>query len=122
MALPGTPARDVPDKTQTSLGVVLRCFVTALGADTGVLVGLDSDGKPELLSAAGYAARRATVPWTKGSFLGHALKAEGQAWSSRPGGAKELGGPDAWHAVASRISGPDGPLGVVYRDSIARLT
>ncbi len=114
MELSSTPTRDVPDKMQTSLDVVLRCFVSALSADTGILLGLDTDGKPQLLSAAGYAARRATVPWTRGSFLGHALKAEGASLEPASGWREGSGSPDAWHAIACRISGPDEPLGVIY--------
>ena len=112
MVRPGS--QDVPDKTQTSLDVVLRCFVTALSADTGILLGFDSDGRPELLSAAGIAARRATVPWTKGTFLGQALKAEGASLEPASGWREGTGSPEAWHAVACRISGPGKPLGAIY--------
>ncbi len=107
-------ARDQPDKTLTSLDVVVRCFVSALRADTGIVLGQDNEGKVELLSAAGYAARRATVPWTQGSFLGQALKTAGTSLEPASGWKEGHGTPDAWHAVACRIEGPAGPLGAIY--------
>ncbi len=109
-----SPAPAVPDKTQTSLDVVLRCFVGALSADSGILLGFDGGSKVELLSASGHAARHATVPWTRGSFLGQALKTEGASLEPASGWNENSGTPDAWHAVACRISGPDGSLGAIY--------
>ena len=66
----------LPEKTQTSLDVVLRCFTEAVKADTGMILCFDSDSKVEVQAASGHAARKATVPWTGGSFLGRALKSE----------------------------------------------
>ena len=103
-----------PDKTLTSLDVVLRCFVAALDADSGLILGRDAAGKIELLSAAGHAARRATVPWTQGSFLGQALNTGGAALEPASGWREGHGTPSAWHAVACRIEGPHKPLGAIY--------
>jgi diguanylate cyclase (GGDEF)-like protein len=105
---------DQPDKQLTSLDVVLRCFVSALDADSGIIVGQNPEDKIELLSAAGYAARRATVPWTQGSFLGQALRSSDASLEPASGWKEGGGTPDAWHAVASRIKGPDGSLGAIY--------
>ncbi len=77
-------------------------------------MGQGPGGRVELLSAAGYAARRATVPWTKGSFLGQALKTAGTNLEPASGWREGEGTPDAWHAVASRIEGPAGSLGAIY--------
>jgi diguanylate cyclase len=105
---------DQPDKQLTSLDVVLRCFVSALHADSGIILGQDPEGKIELLSAAGYAARRATVPWTQRSFLGQALRASTTSLEPASGWKEGGGTPEAWHAVACRIEGPVGSLGAIY--------
>ena len=118
MDIPGTIAktrtRGLPDKTQTSLDVVLRCFVGVIGADTGMIVGLGSRGSPELLAATGHAARRSTVPWTSGSFLGKALVEEGVRLEASSRFHDGNSAPSAWHAVASQIVGPAGSLGAIY--------
>jgi diguanylate cyclase (GGDEF)-like protein len=114
MPFTGARTQGLPDKTQTSLDVVLRCLVDAVEADSGIIVGRDEHGKVALLSAAGHAARHATVPWTRGSFLGQALGKGGvsleEASGWRDGGATG----DHWHAIACRIEGPVGPLGAIY--------
>ena len=112
-----TRTRDqgLPDHTQTSLDVVLRCFADAIGADSGIILGRN-DGKSELLSATGYAARHATVPWTRGSFLGQALGTGGAALEAASGWHEGEGVVDHWHAVACRIEGPAGPMGAIYAD------
>jgi diguanylate cyclase (GGDEF)-like protein len=112
MAVASATYIDQPDTTLTSLDVVLRCFVTAVDADSGIIVGKSPAGKVELLSATGYAERHATVPWTSGSFLGHALTTRGA--SLEEASAFSDSNDDAWHAVACRIEGPGGPLGAIY--------
>src|SRR5687768_7853859 len=109
-----TTPQDLPDKTQTSLDVVLRCFVEAVDADSGIIVGRDARGKVELLSAAGQAARRATVPWTSGSFLGQALQTRGASLDPASGFRDGNGTPEAWHAAACRIDGATHSLGGIY--------
>jgi diguanylate cyclase (GGDEF)-like protein len=131
MAFPGTTHRDLHDKTQTSLDVVLRCFVAATRADSGVVLIRNGEGKAELAAASGFAARRAAEPWTNGTFLGGALRTPGVALQPASG----FGEPterDSWRAVASRIEGPDGPIGALWagferpsyiaRDELIRIT
>ena len=118
MDIPSTPAKTkkkgLPDKTQTSLDVVLRCFVGAVDADTGMVVGVGEGGRPELLAATGHAARRSTVPWTSGSFLGKALVNEGVTLEESSHFHDAGSDPSAWHAIASQITGPSGSLGAIY--------
>jgi diguanylate cyclase (GGDEF)-like protein len=118
MDIPSTTSRPrktgLPDKTQTSLDVVLRCFVSAIDADTGMIVGMGSRGRPELLAATGHAARTSTVPWTPGSFLGKALAAEGVSLEESSHFHDAGSAPSAWHAIASQITGPAGSLGAIY--------
>jgi diguanylate cyclase (GGDEF)-like protein len=109
-----TTHQDLPDKTQTSLDVVLRCFVEAVEADSGIIVARDPEGKVELLSAAGHAERRAMVPWTSGSFLGQALETRGASLDPSSAFHDESGTPESWHAVACRIDGEAGSLGAIY--------
>ena len=73
-----------------------------------------TDGKVELLSAAGHAARHATVPWTRGSFLGQAIGKGGVSLEEASGWRDSGDRSDHWHAVACRIEGPLGPLGAIY--------
>ena len=115
---------DQPDKTLTSLDVVLRCFVSALAADSGLILGRTPRGKVELLSAAGHAARRATVPWSRGTFLGQALQSPGVSLEEASRWRDTGAAPDAWHAVACRIDGPAGPAGAIYAgfDRASHLT
>lgn len=94
------------------MDVVLRCFATAIGADTAMLVGHDGTGKAQLLSAWGQAARTSTVPWTSNSFLGRAMSTDGA--SLQPASSSRNGDDAAWDAVAARIVGRDRPLGVIY--------
>ena len=118
MEIPSTIAktrtRGIPDKTQTSLDVVLRCFVSAVDADSGMLVGVGARGRPELLAATGHAARRSTVPWTSGTFLGKALVTEGVSLEASSGFHDGPSTRSAWHAIASQIAGPSGSLGAIY--------
>ena len=110
-----SPTRtDHPDTTLTSLDVVLRCMVTAVDADSGMIVGRSRSGKVELLSAAGHAARHAIVPWTKGSFLGESLMTGGVSLEAASGFRDGIAATESWHAVACRIEGSSGPLGAVY--------
>jgi diguanylate cyclase (GGDEF)-like protein len=114
MALQSPSTRDQPDKTLTSLDVVLRCFVSTVDADSGIIIGRSPSGKIELLSASGHAAQRATVPWTRGSFLGQAMQTQGVSLEESSGFRDAGSVIDAWHAVACRIVGPSGPQGAIY--------
>ena len=114
MAPSGPTRTEHPDKTLNSLDVVLRCFVEALDADSGIIIGRTPSGKVELLSAAGYAARHATVPWTKGSFLGQAMTTHGASLEAASGFRDGSSTQDTWHAVACRIEGSAGPLGAIW--------
>ncbi len=119
MAFPSTTTTrfrqvGLPDKTQTSLDVVLRCFVEAVNADSGMVLGFDSDTKVVLQAATGHAARRATIPWTPGSFLGRALKSEAPSLEAASGWHKDNGTPGGYLAVASQIVGKNGPSGAIY--------
>lgn len=79
-----------------------------------MVLGRSRSGKVELLSAAGHAERRATVPWTKGSFLGQAMMTGGVSLDAASGFRDGASSSESWHAVACRIEGPNGPLGVIY--------
>ncbi len=118
MAIPSTVRRirkrGVPDKTQTSLDVVLRCFAEALDADSGIVLGFDPAGKVELQAATGQAARRATVPWTPGSFLGQALASNTPSFEPASGW-RDNGAPrESYLAVACQINSANGPAGALY--------
>ena len=102
-----------PEREQSELDVVVRCFASTVGADTAMLLGYDGLGKPILLSAWGLAERRSTVPWVSGSFLGRALKTN--AASLEPAPVANNGGlGSGWDAVAAPIMGPNGALGGIY--------
>jgi diguanylate cyclase (GGDEF)-like protein len=79
-----------------------------------LILGRSRYGKVELLSAAGHAARHATVPWTKGSFLGQSMLTGGVSLEAASGFRDGPAPAETWHAVACRIDGSTGPLGAIY--------
>jgi diguanylate cyclase (GGDEF)-like protein len=102
-----------PDRERSALDVVLRCFASAVGADTAMLLGCDRADRPALLSAWGLADGRSTAPWVSSSFLGEATTAPGPTLEPAPtsNGDAEAA---AWIAVAAPIVGPDAALGLIY--------
>jgi diguanylate cyclase (GGDEF)-like protein len=107
------PHEQPAERDHASVDVVLRCFAATIGSDSGMLLGYDPRDRPQLLSACGMAATRSTVPWTSGSFLGQALKADSAALEAADVDP-DANGAGAWSAVAAPILGLHGRLGAIY--------
>ena len=79
-----------------------------------MILGFDSGRRVELQAATGHAARRATVSWTAGSFLGRALRTEAPSLEQASGWHRDSPTPPAYLAVASQIVAKNGPSGAIY--------
>jgi diguanylate cyclase (GGDEF)-like protein len=79
-----------------------------------MLLSVDEGGKIELQAAAGNAERRATVPWTPGSFVGRALNAKPASLKTASRSAADGTTPEQFMAVACQIEGRKRPIGGIY--------
>ncbi|HYH62423.1 MAG TPA: hypothetical protein VD766_11210 [Solirubrobacterales bacterium] len=76
--------------------------------------GFNVAGKIELQAATGHAARRATAPWTPGTFLGQALASNTPSLEPASGWRTDGASNESFLAVACQIDGAKGPAGAIY--------
>ncbi len=108
----GDARRSSPERQ--ALDVVLRCFLDAVGAETGMVLSRTEDGTTSLLCAAGQAERRAVTPWISGTFLDGAFAAKSALVEHAPEPPGAEGREPAARAVTAPILTAGETLGVIY--------
>ncbi len=107
----------MPTRERSALDVVLRCFVYAIGAETGMLLRRVPASKTQVLAIWGLGERQPYTRWVTNSLLGRAFDAPGAVVEepSRRRSSRSANGvtlPEA--AVAAPVIGPAGRLGAIY--------
>ncbi len=102
---PGSGSRE------QALDVALRCFVDAVGADTGAIL-LRDQGIIRMVSYWVGEGQQLSIAWTSESLLGRSFEVDGALIEH--GTAAEGDRAEPISAIASRFEHNDGDLGAIY--------